>query len=267
MQATDLMLPAEIEQEAPASGDPQRSSRSRIPIWARFESIVRRASSPLTGHISPLVGVVSAMVGVITAIVNVCVAISEPDVHLTVAPFIRVSQQSNGAFFYVQTGLYHSGRVPRPETVTNMRLKVQKETAAPVCFRWFEIASFTAERPGEEPKYRHVSEVVPVVVALGTPQSVFALFQGPPGWQFESAITYHVTLEADRASTPSEPLRAGFRFSLTQDDVRSIAPANNYAQRVESPADTPPRQQGDGLRGCSSCSRGGRGGAAGLTDD
>jgi hypothetical protein len=134
----------------------------------------------------------------------------------------------NAAYLYLQPTLVHTGRSERVEVVQGMSLELAPAQGEPAVFTWGEVGQLHFDSATQATTYVYTGDAAPLLLSRQTAQSPFAVFNGPPGWEF-GAGRYRAELLVQRA-VAATPLRIPFTFELTDADVEvmNAAPGRRF---------------------------------------
>jgi hypothetical protein len=177
-----------------------------------------------------------ALVSLALSLYNLVQTHEAPDVILTMPDRVRVTQNGDTAFLYLQPRFVNTGDNQRNEIVGNLTVEVQPAAGEPpAIFVWNEQGAWSFDHDSRRLTWQFVADPGPLVVDPNDPQLPICLFFSPAGWAWQPG-TYRVTVIAER-TIHDEPLRASLEFALDQGEVEVISDGSRTFLTI--PAATP----------------------------
>ena len=181
--------------------------------------------------------IVIAVASFAISIYTLLAAARPPAVQAVLPQQIRLIQAAppGAAYLYLQPTLVHTGRSEQVEVVQSMSLEITPPQGEPAAFTWGEMGQLHFDSATQATTYVYAGDAAPLLLSRQTAQSPFAVFNGPPGWQF-GAGRYRADLVVQRAIAAT-PLRVAFSFELTDADVEvmNAAPGRRFVPTSIAP--------------------------------
>lgn len=195
---------------------------------------VSRETARFVWHTILPVGV--SLVSLVISVYGVLLTRHAPQVVMTMPDRVRVVQEGNVAFLYLQPRFVNTGDNQRNEVITGLVADVQPAAGGePATFTWDEQGAWLFDHASRSLTWQFVSDPGPLVVSPNSPQLPICLFMSAPGWAWQPGA-YRVTVTAPRAIQHG-PLRAQLEFTLDRQTVDVIS--NQSGTFLTIPVATP----------------------------
>jgi hypothetical protein len=195
---------------------------------------VSRDTAGFVWHTILPVGV--SLVSLVIAIYSVLLTRHAPQVVMTMPDRVRVVQEGNLAYLYLQPRFVNTGNNQRNEVISGMVANVQPVAGGEsATFVWDEQGAWLFDHASRSLTWQFVSDPGPLVVSPNNPQLPICLFTSAPGWKWQPGA-YRVIVTAER-TIQHAPLRAQLEFTLDQHTVDVIS--NQSGTFLTIPAATP----------------------------
>jgi hypothetical protein len=163
-----------------------------------------------------------ALVSLVISLYSLLLTHHPPEVVMTMPDRVRVVQEGNVAYLYLQPRFVNTGDNQRNEIISGLVAEVQPVAGGePATFVWDEQGAWLFDHASRSLTWQFVADPGPLVVGPNDPQLPICLFLSAPGWMWQPG-GYRVIVTAER-TIHDEPLRARLEFALDQDTVDVIS--------------------------------------------
>jgi hypothetical protein len=151
-----------------------------------------------------------------------------PEVALGIPSVVRIVQDGDDAWVYVQPHLISTGTTDRVAVVSGLSATVSPaEGGQAVPFAWEERGTWTYDEATQALGWQFVADPSPLLVGPSTPQSPVALMESTEAMTWAPG-EYRVVLTVDQVD--AAPLRTEFRVDVSEQAAAQLTDSSRFVE-------------------------------------